>query len=70
MAELNREYLVKEYENENFIYLAKIDINFKKFRKIDCNAFKELTKLEILRLLFNEMNFKLKMNFNEFLRAF
>ena len=50
MAELNRDYLIREYGKDNLFNRTEIILDFKQFKKIDCNTFKGLSKLEKLSL--------------------
>jgi hypothetical protein len=45
MVELNREYLVKKYGNDNLTNLIEINMTGNKIKKIDSNTFRGLTKL-------------------------
>ena len=54
-TKLNREDLIKKYGKDKLINLTEIQISLTQIRNIDFNAFKGLTKLEILFLFFNEI---------------
>ena len=61
MTELNREVLVIKYGKENFINLTYIELSESEIRNIDFNTFKDLAKLKILDLSYNDIN---KINLN------
>ena len=55
MVELNREFLEKIYGNDKLQIISEMFINYKKIKKVDSNTFKELSNLEILFLIYNQI---------------